>query len=183
MIIYKLDLVFFQALNQFAAAGTFFGVVTVLVARWLPYIVVVLALAILLAWAKTSGWKRACEITLTIFGVGLFTRFIIAELIRWYWPRLRPFALLDWVVQLVPREASASFPSGHAVFFFTLAAMFWLFNRRIGYGFGLLALVIGIARVMAGTHWPSDIVAGALIGIFAATVAGIVLRQQISTHA
>jgi undecaprenyl-diphosphatase len=58
-----------------------------------------------------------------------------------------------------------SFPSDHSVFFFALATGLWSVNRRVG----LIALlwtifVIDLPRMYLGLHYPSDIVAGALLG-------------------
>lgn len=63
-------------------------------------------------------------------------------------------------------ENWTSFPSDTATFFLAMATGLWLCSRRAGLGFGLYALLyICGSRIYFGIHYPSDIAAGAVIGI------------------
>jgi membrane-associated phospholipid phosphatase len=67
-----------------------------------------------------------------------------------------PQAILGW----------SAFPSDNAALFFGLAASIYLLSRRAGIlVFCHMALVIGFARVYLGYHHPTDILAGALLGV------------------
>jgi undecaprenyl-diphosphatase len=59
-----------------------------------------------------------------------------------------------------------SFPSDHSFFFFGLSVGLWSVNRAVG-TFALIwtAVMIALPRVYLGVHYPSDVVAGALLGI------------------
>ena len=60
----------------------------------------------------------------------------------------------------------SSFPSDHAVLFFALCVPIWRRSRVTGLLAGLWTLVfICLPRVYLGYHYPSDILAGAAIGI------------------
>jgi membrane-associated phospholipid phosphatase len=64
-----------------------------------------------------------------------------------------------------------SFPSDHAILFFCLATSLWMVSRRIGVLIICQTLfVICLPRIYMGYHYPSDIAAGALLGIGAASV-------------
>jgi undecaprenyl-diphosphatase len=75
---------------------------------------------------------------------------------------LAPDTLLTW----------SSFPSDHAVLFFALATGLYLVSRRMGWLMYLYTIVfILLPRVYLGIHYPSDILAGALLGVAAASTA------------
>ncbi len=62
----------------------------------------------------------------------------------------------------------ASFPSGHATTVFALAYVVARFYPSLRYSAFGIATVVGISRVIEGAHYPSDVVAGAILGITAA---------------
>lgn len=68
-------------------------------------------------------------------------------------------------VPLIPHANSASFPSGHATFFFAIGTVLYMYNKKAGVVFLAGSALIGVARILAGLHWTSDIVGGALIGV------------------
>jgi len=67
--------------------------------------------------------------------------------------------------------ATASFPSGHATTAFATAVLLALWYPRGTGVFVGLAVLVGVSRVMSGSHFPSDVLAGALLGSGVALVA------------
>ena len=64
-----------------------------------------------------------------------------------------------------PPPTSFAFPSGTAVACFASATFVWAcWGRGPGIAAMFLAVIISVARVYAGIHWPSDIAAGAVFG-------------------
>lgn len=57
-----------------------------------------------------------------------------------------------------------SFPSNHTVYFFGLATVASLLMGSIIWPLYILALFIGITRVVGGVHYPHDVAAGVLFG-------------------
>ena len=84
--------------------------------------------------------------------------------------RDRPFADLD-VTLLFYRPTDSSMPSNSAAAFVGLAAAVWGFDRRAGTILLAVAGIHAFLRVYAGVHYPSDILAGATIGVAAAFAA------------
>jgi len=59
-----------------------------------------------------------------------------------------------------------SFPSGHAMLFFALSVPLWMRSRWLGAAAtSWTVLAICLPLLYLGYHWPSDIVAGAMVGV------------------
>ena len=63
-------------------------------------------------------------------------------------------------------EGAGSFPSDHAVLFFALATGIFFASRRAGWlMFTYVSVVICLPRIYLGIHYPTDVLAGAAIGV------------------
>ena len=51
------------------------------------------------------------------------------------------------------------------VFMAALVATVWYYDRKAATLFAILTLLTGLARVVAGIHYPSDILVGIVIGV------------------
>ena len=59
-----------------------------------------------------------------------------------------------------------SFPSDHAVYFFALAVGLWSLNKRVGlFACVWTVLIVCLPRIYLGVHYPSDLVAGVVLGV------------------
>lgn len=112
-------------------------------------------------------WKLACASALVAAGVALLTNQAIAHL----WERPRPFASHPALTHVLgARTTDPSFPSDHAAAAFAIAFAVLAFSRRAGALFLVAATAIGLSRIALGMHYPSDVLAGALVGFGAATL-------------
>lgn len=75
---------------------------------------------------------------------------------------------------------SEAFPSGHTVTAFTLAGLL-IFGLRLRAAGTLLVLavasVMGISRMVAGVHWPTDVLAGSIVGLLSVWAAVWIVRH------
>lgn len=71
---------------------------------------------------------------------------------------------------LIKPSDQFSFPSGHTMAAFLLATLVHLSFDASAVGVYLWAILVGCSRVVLGVHFPSDVVAGAVIGVLIALI-------------
>ena len=97
-----------------------------------------------------------------IFGNGLLKNLVA---------RQRPCWIDDTINLLVANPKDFSFPSGHTLASFEAAITILLFDKRWGIVAIITAFLIGISRLYLFVHFPTDVLAGAVLGtIIAVTV-------------
>ncbi|WP_170004208.1 phosphatase PAP2 family protein [Pseudopontixanthobacter vadosimaris] len=94
------------------------------------------------------------------------------------------------LVHHLVNETSMSFPSGHAansaIVYLTIAVLFVRFERHFATKLFVLAmaasivLAIGVSRVALGVHWPSDVLAGWMLGTGWACFWAIIVKLPIA---
>jgi membrane-associated phospholipid phosphatase len=106
--------------------------------------------------------KKKKEILFVFFTGAL--AWVLANALKIFIHTDRPFIALS-NVQALFSKTGFSFPSGHATFFMALAVSIFFLHKKAGYIFMFFALLIGIARIIAGIHFPVDILGGFVLGI------------------
>ncbi|MDO8551304.1 MAG: phosphatase PAP2 family protein [bacterium] len=154
-----MDIIILKFLNSFAARSNITDDIIVFFADYLGYLIVAALILFLLQNFK-KNWPLVSQSLIS----AVIARFGITELIRLLWLRPRPFTELELNI-ISTHEPTGSFPSGHAAFFFAIAAIIYFYNKKAGSWLFFTAFLIGLARVVAGLHWPSDIIGGAVVGI------------------
>ncbi len=151
----------FFFLNQFAGRSMLTDRAIIFFASYFPYVLAALFLVYVFysQYPKREKWILLAEAATSV----VVARLGVVEMIRFFHHRLRPLAALS--IHPLISENGNSFPSGHAAFFFALSTALYFYNKRWGIAFFIASAVIGLARVMAGVHYPSDIVGGAVVGI------------------
>ncbi len=158
-----MDYGLFQRINDFAGQSQQLDAVMVDISKYGPLLLV---LPLLYLWFfRGAKGKKAALLALAGMGLAL----ILAQIITMFFFRDRPFVMHE-VNLLIDKSPDSSFPSDHAIFSFSIAAMVWLQDKKAGWVSLALALLIGISRVFVGTHYPLDILGGAFLGIGSALV-------------
>ena len=163
----------FELIYGWSGRGPLLDAFFVFFARFLPYILLLGFIAWCLAQSK---WRLRSLILAEGAMAVILSRGIITEIIRFLYHSPRPFDALS-LTPLIG-ESGYSFPSGHAAFFFAIAATIFFYNRPFAWWFSAFAFVNGIARIVSGVHWPLDILGGIGVGILSA----ILVHQLIKPH-
>lgn len=147
------------------------------------FYVVALIIAIVLGYLiMLKEWRTALVVIVAIAGAGLG-----AVLLKDVFARPRP----DVVTHLV-EVSSQSFPSGHsmvaAVTYPTLGALLTRLVKHMRLKVYLLAVamfltvLIGLSRVFLGVHYPTDVLAGWMLGLGWGILCWLVLRSLQRRH-
>lgn len=160
----SLNIEIFHLLNNLASKNTVFDALIIFLSDYLEYFIAGAFLLFLFLNAYSNSQK------IKIFLVALVSmcvaRFGIVDLIRFFYPRPRPFMVYQ-VNQLIS-EGINGFPSGHAALFFALAMSAYFYNKKWSVWFFVAAILMGLSRIIAGVHYPVDILVGAIIGALTA---------------
>jgi len=166
-----IDFKLFELINRFAGKWPLLDTVMVATAKYGPLLFII---ALLYFWFKKG--KDGQEVAILAI-TSLMVALIINQLIGHIYFRPRPFALHQ-VNLLLSKSADPSFPSDHATFSFAVAVVIWLWDRRIGIPLIILGFLVAFSRIFVGTHYPLDVIGGAIIGSITALIVWR-LRQKL----
>lgn len=108
--------------------------------------------------------------------IGFTAHLTSHKLIKHLFKRHRPFVKIPGVHCLVKPPDEFSFPSGHSAAAFLMATLLSAFFPVITVPAFSIAMLIGFSRVYNGVHYPSDVLAGMVLGLLCAKLGlGIVL--------
>lgn len=160
----QIDFSVVKYFNELINRSFFLESLTLVFAR---YGVVLFILAgVLLLYSKQYKSFFTASLSVAISG-------LLNSIIHSAWSRPRPF--IAHAAEIHPLSLvlnPESFPSNHAVIIFAVVAAFWITDqKRSALWLLLLAILIIMARVAAGVHYPSDVLIGALLGTAVAPLA------------
>ena len=93
--------------------------------------------------------------------------------------RVRPCDVNTAVQLLVSRPSDFSFPSGHSASSFAAASVLLFEKHPLRIPAFVLAIVIAFSRLYLYVHFPSDVLAGALLGITLGYLAHLIVNNYI----
>lgn len=156
----NIDLYLFNLINSFTGKWEWLDYSAMFFAQYFEYFLW-LCLVLFLVVNFKKYWRMVAEAVIA----AVFTKFILTGFIRWLWFRPRPFVAENFIPLIDQSPKEASFPSGHASFYFALSTIVYCYNKKLGIFFYVASFFITISRIFVGVHWPSDILAGAILGI------------------
>jgi len=159
--IQSLDLKILLYLNQFFAKHNL-GFLDKFLAEYLTYCLP-LILIVLWFWSKDAKKVALRALFSAILAWPIFS-LIIGKLVN----RARPFEA-GGVQELIFHRPTFSFPSDHAAALFAVAMSFYFSGyKKLSYVMFAIGLIVSFFRIATGIHWPTDVLAGIVLGIFSA---------------
>lgn len=127
--------------------------------------------AVFLFFKKTRSWGILVLLALLIdfISCNVFLKNLIA--------RDRPCWIYPEVPMLVAVPEDYSFPSGHTMAAFAASAALFFKDKIWGTAALVLAAVMGISRLYLFVHWPTDVLAGMILGVGCAFLAREILTK------
>lgn len=160
----EVNIEIFRMFNELSKQWLFLNPLMIFLAKYLKYFLV---LGILIYWFTRKKQNRIMIIC------GMIA-FIIAEILGEFAGKIysnnQPFAELTNVNQLIGHTVDNSFPSNHAIQFFSICVTFLLFKKNLRFMWLILAFLVGISRIWVGVHYPGDILVGAILGTLSAYI-------------
>jgi undecaprenyl-diphosphatase len=156
-----MDYEILHAVNAFVTSHPLLASAVELLAKWIVPLVVAATLIPWLASGRgVDARKRVTAGALLAAGVAMLANQVISHL----WDRPRPYAAHASIVPLAGISSDPSFPSDHVAAAFAIAFAALFASRRAGRVLLVLAGLVAASRLLGAAHYPTDILAGALVG-------------------
>ena len=134
--------------------------------------IVLTLLLLIFKRTRRMGVYCAASMLLTLLVVNLCIKPLAA--------RTRPYELIQGLEILVSRPRDYSFPSGHSANSLSCAwTLFRLAPKKYGVPALVLAVLIALSRLYVGVHFPTDVLAGAAIGVLLSELTLRALRRAL----
>ncbi|WP_142384083.1 phosphatase PAP2 family protein [Neobacillus cucumis] len=104
------------------------------------------------------------KLTAISSGLALSASHIPVHIIKQLFPRKRPYLILESTKFPANPLQDHSFPSGHTTAIFSIVTPYILYIPQLAIILIPLGIGVGISRIYLGLHYPSDILAGGILG-------------------
>ena len=159
-------LLWFQSLR-----GPLDGIVTIithLADHGYLWMLVALVL-VLIRKTRKAGFAVAIALACGVLITNLFIKNAVA--------RIRPYETIEGLYSLIGPMKDWSFPSGHTTASFAAAtAIAFTLDKRFSIPAIILAVLIAISRLYVGVHYPTDVLAGAVIGFICGVISSTIVK-------
>jgi undecaprenyl-diphosphatase len=119
------------------------------------------AIGLLLILFDTNRFLSILYLALVAFPVEL----MIQKVIKYKLKRARPCHAIPEIENRIILPDQFSFPSGHTASAFVMASLISHAYPLLSVPVYFIAVLVGLSRIYNGVHYPSDVLAGMILGI------------------
>jgi len=131
-----------------------------IITQTMNYDILAGVIAVILICTKRFRWVGVAIL------IGAALGYLIGNgMIKFLVDRPRPFIENSNIILLIPAPTSSSFPSGHTIGAVAMAVALYMYNKKAGYVGFIFAAIIAYSRLYLYLHYPTDVIAGIVIGI------------------
>ena len=167
----EINIELFRMFNDLGKEIIFLNPIMIFFAKYMKYF---LLFGIIMYWFTRKRENR-------IMIISSMFAFVIAEVFGAIAGAIhsnnQPFVELNNVNQLIGHAIDNSFPSDHAIEFFSICITFLLFKKNLRYVWLAIAILVSFSRIWVGVHYPADILVGAILGIIGAALCYWIIPQ------
>lgn len=167
----EINIELFRMFNDLGKEVMFLNPIMIFFAKYMKYF---LLFGIIMYWFTRKRENR-------IMIISSMFAFVIAEVFGAIAGAIhsnnQPFVELNNVNQLIGHAIDNSFPSDHAIEFFSICITFLLFKKNLRYVWLAIAILVSFSRIWVGVHYPADILVGAILGIIGAALCYWIIPQ------
>lgn len=116
----------------------------------------------------TLAFQKDIRIVRIVLVTGI--SFVLVSVIRHIFNSPRPYTVYDFNPIVKKDKTGDSMPSRHVFSVFVIGMAFFYINPALGIIIFVDGLLMCIGRVVAGVHFPKDVIVGAIIGIVSGVV-------------
>lgn len=121
--------------------------------------------------------SQAVKFTAFAALISLAVSHLPVAVLKKMYPRRRPYLVLDKIKVTESPLEDHSFPSGHTTAIFSVIVPFVLLQPILAFVFIPLGLFVAISRIYLGLHYPSDVLAGILLGASAGVLSFLLISE------
>ena len=167
----EINIELFRMFNDLGKEVMFLNPIMIFFAKYMKYF---LLFGIVMYWFTRKRENR-------IMIISSMFAFVVAEVFGAIAGAIhsnnQPFVELNNVNQLIGHAIDNSFPSDHAIEFFSICITFLLFKKNLRYVWLAIAILVSFSRIWVGVHYPADILVGAILGIIGAALCYWIIPQ------
>lgn len=159
----SLDFWLLQTLANFTLSNAWISLAVYVMAQGLV-VVPVVTLYVLWRLHEPISHKHGNQKAALMAVMTLFLALAFKSLVVFLWFRARPYVSHPDLLHLPLNPDPSSFPSGHAIVAFSIAlSLMYSGLKKVSGWMLFVAILVGLGRVMAGVHYPSDVLGGIVI--------------------